>query len=187
MAFETWKPDHPTETLAVVTVIRSSGPRTRKVLFQPDCSLREKINCVSLFLRTAGRPPNLHGQRIPARSERRQTEVKSQGLYTISVWKSGIRLPDTPVGLHCKQTNHLRARRYTKERAYLFRPGFSGGVLPRLLLPALGLLTFCCLNSHSHWPNCSLRVTWTQRSLSEVTGEPSPTGMHKPRKNWPLP
>lgn len=43
------EPDHKTETLVVVAVIRSSGLRTRKVLFQPNCSLCEKINCVSLF------------------------------------------------------------------------------------------------------------------------------------------
>lgn len=51
MAFETHtkKPDHETETLVVVAVIRSSGLRTRKVLFQPNCSLCEKINCVNLF------------------------------------------------------------------------------------------------------------------------------------------
>lgn len=43
------KKDHKAKTLVVVTVIRSSGLRTRKVLFQPNCSLGEKINCVSLL------------------------------------------------------------------------------------------------------------------------------------------
>lgn len=47
--FKHKKTDHKTETLVVAAVIRSSGLRTRKVLFQPNCSLREKINCVSLF------------------------------------------------------------------------------------------------------------------------------------------
>lgn len=48
-AFETHQKDHKTETLIVVPVIRSSGLHTRKVLFQPNCSLREKINGMSLF------------------------------------------------------------------------------------------------------------------------------------------
>lgn len=41
--------DHRTETLAVAAFIRRSGLRTRRVLFRPNCSLREKINCVRLF------------------------------------------------------------------------------------------------------------------------------------------
>lgn len=49
VAFETQKIDHKTETLIVVPVIGSSGLHTTKVLFQPNCSLREKINCVSLL------------------------------------------------------------------------------------------------------------------------------------------
>ena len=54
-------------------------------------------------------------------------------------------------------------------------------LLPDLLPPA-SVLTFCCLSSHSYWPNCSVLVKWTQRSLTVVSGELGLKGRHKWRK-----
>lgn len=180
--------DHTTETLAVAAFIRRSGLRTRRVLFQPNFkpSLREKINCVSLFFfkLLGGHQIQIAKGFQPGVKEGKQGWNHRAFTPSLKKWDSIAWYPSQL----SFQTNkppqswalHKRAGLSLQTRILKWHSSTP----PSTSLRPSDFL--CCLNSHSYWPNCSLLAMWTQRCLTEVTGEPGPTGMHKPRKNWPL-
>lgn len=85
------------------------------------------------FFQTVGRPPNSNNQRIPAKSERQQTGVKSEGPAP-SLFEEAACNRVTPSHLTFQTNKPPERQRSTKACTYLFRSELSGGNCPRSLV-----------------------------------------------------